>query len=98
MLGDRHETDRTLIEAVHESGEVEQGAAQPVNLIDQHAIDLAGGDLFEQLLQGGTLHIAPAETAIIKASFNHGPAHMLLALDVGFRCFPLRVERIELLL
>jgi hypothetical protein len=59
---------------------------------------LAGLDLFEQLLQGGTLHIAPTETAVIKASLNQSPAHMLLAMDVGFGRLALRVERIECLL
>ena len=76
-------------------GEVEQRTTQPVHLVDQQAIHLAGLDLFKQLLQRGTVHVAAAETAVIKAGLDQSPAQMPLTLDVGFSSLALCIERIE---
>src|SRR6516165_9551026 len=42
LLGYRDKGDMVLIEGLHHLGEVQKRAAEPVDLVDDHAIDLAG--------------------------------------------------------
>lgn len=41
-----------LFERLHDSGEVKQRPAEPIDLVDHHAIDPPGLDVFQQALQG----------------------------------------------
>ena len=56
-----------LVEGLHHPGEVEQRAAEPVDLVDDHAVDLAGLDVGQQALQGGAVHVAAGEAAVVVA-------------------------------
>src|SRR5579862_182463 len=79
-------------------GEIRQRAGQPVNLVDDHDVDLALADLGKQELQGGPLQIAPRAPAIVIGLRQAGPALMTLAHDERLAGFALRMQRVELLL
>ena len=56
------------IEDVHDLGEVRERAGQPVDLVDDHRIDLTGLDVGEEPLQRRALHGAARDTAIVVQS------------------------------
>ena len=78
-------------------GEVQQGAAQAVDLVHHHAIDLAGIDGGQQPLQRGPFHVGAGEAAIVVALGQGDPPFTPLALDEGLCRLPLCIERIEVL-
>jgi hypothetical protein len=47
LLRDRDEGNAVLLERLHHAGEVEQGAAQAVHLVDHHAVDFTRLDIGE---------------------------------------------------
>jgi len=51
---DRHERDGMLVEQLHQLGKVRQRPGQPVHLIYDYDIDLAGADFGQEFPQGGT--------------------------------------------
>ena len=53
------------IEDLDDLGEIGERAGQPVDLVDDDDIDLAGADIGEQQLQGRSLHIAAGTPAIV---------------------------------
>jgi hypothetical protein len=55
-------------------------------------------DVGQEALEGGPIHGAAAETSVVVALGQAGPAFVLLAGDVGQAGFPLRVEAVETLL
>src|SRR5215471_19125548 len=50
-LGHRHKRDAVGIEQLDELGEISERTGQPVNLVHQHNVDLAGAHLGQELLQ-----------------------------------------------
>ena len=86
-----------LLKHTHQPREVEQGSAEAIHLINHDAIDFAGLDMFEQVLQRGPVEIRARESAVVVIVRNGGPAQMPLALDVRFGGFALRLKRVELL-
>jgi hypothetical protein len=56
-----------------------QRCGQPVDLVDDHDIDQAMADAFEQPMQGGPLHIPAGETTVIVGRRDEFPAFTLLA-------------------
>jgi hypothetical protein len=87
-----------LVEKLHHAGEVQKGPAQTVHLVDHHAVDAARLDAGEEPLEGGPLHVAAGEAAVVEPIRNAHPSLVSLARDIGFRGFPLGVEAVELLL
>ncbi len=69
---------------------------QPVDLVDDDDVDRAVLDVAQQPLQGGALHGAAGEAAVVVAVADADPALVLLARDVGQRRLALGVERVEL--
>ena len=98
LLRDRNERDFMLLEGLHHAGEVEQRAAQAIDLIDDDAIDLAGFDVGHQTLESGPVHVAAGEAAVVVAVGQAGPAFAGLAADEGLGRLALGVEAVELLL
>ena len=45
LLGYGNEARSALLEGLHDAGEIEQGAAETVHLVDDHAVDLPGFDI-----------------------------------------------------
>jgi hypothetical protein len=66
-LGDADERDRALVEQVDQTGEVHQRAGEPIDLVDDDAIDLAGLDIVEQAPQARALQAAAGKAAVIVA-------------------------------
>ena len=93
LLGDGDEGAVVGLEDGVELGEVGEGARQAVDLVDDHDVDPAVLDVPEHLLKGGTVGVAAGEAAVA-VLLDEGPAVALLALDVGERGVPLRVERV----
>jgi hypothetical protein len=98
LLADRDEGHLVFFEQFHEAGEVEQGAAEAIDLVRQNAVDLAGSNVFEEALQGGPVKVVAREAAIIVTLGEANPALALLAGDVGLGRGPLRIQGVERLL
>jgi hypothetical protein len=86
------------VEHVHDAAEVEQRPGQPVDFIDHYAVHCTCGDVGQQQLQGGPVHVRAGEAAVIVELRNGHPAFMALALDERRGGFALRIEGVEVLL
>ena len=53
--------------SLDDAGEVEQRAGQPIDLVDDDAIDDARLDVAQQPLQSRPLHVAAGEAAVVVA-------------------------------
>jgi hypothetical protein len=87
-----------FVEELDELCEISQRTGQPVDLVDDDHIDLAGFDILEEPLQGRAVQGAAGEAAVVIRAAILSPALMCLALDVGAAGLPLRIERIEVLI
>lgn len=93
------------VEDFDKLGKVSECARQPVDLIDDDHIDLAGLDIGDQPFQGWPLHRAAGKPAVIIKRRQHRikrrqhrPAFVLLRKNESGAGFPLGVERVEGLL
>ncbi len=91
LLGHRYKAHTGAIEPFHEPCKVEQRPAQPVYLINQYAIDAAGLEVVEKPLQGRSFEVRATKTAIIILFRDQCPTSRLLAGDIRFARFPLRL-------
>src|SRR5262249_641716 len=73
-----------------------QRARQPVDLIDDHDIDLGSCDVGKQRLQRRPVERRAGETAIVVMIWNEAPALMGLALYICLTRLSLGIERVEL--
>ena len=62
------------VEPLHDAGEVQQRPAQPVHLVDHHAVDRAGLDVGQEPFECGPLHVPAREAAVVVASGMADPA------------------------
>src|SRR3984885_6027262 len=97
-LGDRDERHLMSVEEFDQLGEVGERAGQPVDLVDDDDIDPASANVIKELLERWPLHRAARVATVVVVGADQLPALVGLALDVGFRCLPLIIERVELLL
>jgi hypothetical protein len=97
LLGNGDERDALPVERLHDAGEVEQGPAEPIDLVDDDAVDLAGLDVPEEPVEGGPLHVAAGVAAIVVVVGQYSPALRLLAGDVRLGGVALCVERVVFL-
>ena len=81
LLRDRDERHALGVEDLDDLGEIGQRSGQPVDLVDDHGIDLALANVGEELLQRRPLQIAAGTPAIIVGLRQAGPALMVLAPD-----------------
>ena len=96
LLGDGDESDVVGLKEVVQFGEVGERAGEPVDLVDDDQIDLAGLDVRNQLVQGGAVDVAAGESSVA-VFLRELPAVGLLALDVRERGVALGVQRVVLL-
>ena len=96
-LGDGTKVTFWRVEHLDQLGEVDQRAAEAVDLVDDHDVDLAAFDVGQQPLQRGTLQGAAGEAAVVVAVADRHPALRLLAGDIGLAGLALGVEAVELL-
>ena len=87
-----------LIEEFHQLGKIGERTGQPVDLVDDDDVDLAGADIVQQTLQGRAVGVAAGEAAIVVFGPDQGPAGMGLASDIGLRGIVLGIEGVEVLL
>src|SRR4029453_7229072 len=76
-------------------GEIRERAGQPVDLVNQHNVDLAGPDIRQELLQGGALERGTGEGAVVVAAGDQPPALVRLTLYIGLAGLALGIERAE---
>ena len=86
------------VEELDHADEVGERPGQPVDLVDDHDIDLAGGDVGEQPPQRRPLDRAAGEAAVVVVGVERPPAFAGLAPDVGSTGGALRVQAVEVLL
>ena len=55
MLGHRDERHSLGVEEFDQPGKIGERAGEPVNLVDQDGVDLAGSDICQENLQGRTV-------------------------------------------
>ena len=61
-------------------------------MTDSTAIDLAGVDVGEQLLECRSVHVAACKPAVVVTCFDLDPTFATLACDVGRPGFTLGIE------
>ena len=98
LLRYRNEADVVLFEDLDNAGEVDQRPAQPVHLVDDHAVDRPAANVGQEPFQGGPVQVAAAEAAIVVALGQGDKPLAALAEDEGFGGLALRVERVEFLI
>ena len=86
------------LEDVDQLREIGQRAGQPVDLVDDDAVDPAGLDVGEQALQRRALQRGAADTRRRRSGLDERASPLALALDVGLAGRALGVEGVELLL
>ena len=86
------------IEDVDDLGEIGKRPGQPVDLVDNDDLNLAGLDVLQKPLEGRPLHRPAGQAAVVVHVAKRDPAGMTLAHDIGLARLPLGVERIEFLL
>jgi hypothetical protein len=84
LLRDGHEADAVFVERLYQAGEVQEGAAEPIDLVDDDHVHLARLDVGQQPPQRRPLHVAAGEAAVVVAVGQAAPALVLLAGDEGF--------------
>jgi tetratricopeptide (TPR) repeat protein len=58
LLCDRDERHAVAIERLHDPGKVHERAAEAIHLVHDDAIDLAGGDVGQQPIERGPIHVS----------------------------------------
>ena len=95
LLGDGDEAGALGVEHLDDLGEVGERAGQPVDLVDDDQVDLAGADIGEQLPQGRAFEGAAGDAAIVIQGGQQHPALMALTGDIGGAGLALGIERVE---
>jgi hypothetical protein len=85
------------IEQFDQLGKVCQRAGQPVDLVNDDHVDLAGPYVTEKLLQRRPVGIAASESPVSVFASDQRPTGMRLAADIGLGGIVLGIERIEVL-
>ena len=83
------------IKPLDQTSEVDEGAGQPVDLVDNHHADPPGFDLDKKPLQGRAVERPAGEPPVIEAVRHQLPAFVPLAGEVGGTGFMLCIERGE---
>src|SRR5262249_24301746 len=70
------------IEQLDELGEISERAGQPVDLVNQHNVNLARPDIGQELLQRRAVERGTGECTIVVAAGDQPPAFVRLALYI----------------
>ena len=98
VLGHAHECGAGAVEAVHYPGEVEQRAAQAVDFVDDHHVDLAGLHVLHEALEGWAFKVRAGEAAVGTLLGDELPAEPCLASDILLAGFALGIQGVEVLI
>ncbi len=91
------ERDPVLVQDLHDPGEIEERPGQPVDLVDNDAVDAPRLDVGHQPPQRGPVHVPAREPTVVVGVGQADPAFKLLGCDVRFSRLPLGIEGVELL-
>ena len=83
------------IEQLDELGKIRKRAGQPVDLVNQHNINLARPDIGQELLQSRPVERGAGECTIVVAAGDQPPAVVRLTLYICLTGLALGVERVE---
>src|SRR5207237_1907731 len=97
LLRDRDKAHAALRKQGQETSKIEQRTAQSIHLVDHNAIDFAGLDISEQLLQCWPVQASSAEPTIVVAISQHVPAILLRSENIRFRCLGLRSQALGIM-
>ena len=86
------------VENVDDLGEISERTRQPVDLVDNDDLNLAGLDVLQKPLQRRPLHRPAGQASVVIHVGKRDPSGMTLAHDIGLACLPLGIERVEFLL
>ncbi len=86
------------IEGLDQLCKIEQRAGEPVDLVDDHDVDLARFDIGQQALEGRALQRSAREATVIVLAGQQRPAFRCLAQYIGGAGLALGIERVEVLL
>ncbi len=98
LLGDGDKDHVVLIKELQQLAEVEEGTGEPVNLVDDHAVDAPFLDVGQQALEAGAFDVGSGEAAVVIKLFADGPAFMLLAFYIVLSGLALVIKGSEFLL
>jgi len=84
LLGHRDEGNTVSIGGFHDSAKIHERAAESIDFVDHHAIDLSTFDLFEESIESRSIEATAREAAIVVLLWQAFPAFVLLA---GNECF-----------
>src|SRR5581483_3631084 len=97
LLRDADERDLASVEDLHHLAEVEQTAAEAIDLVDDTTVNLPRLNVRQQTLKSRAVHVPAAPSSIIVTIRQAGPAFSCLAPDIGFRAFALGIQSVEFL-
>ena len=83
------------IEQLDELGEISERAGQPVDLVNQHNVNLARPDIGQELLQRRAVERGTGECTIVVAAGDQPPPFVRLALYICLTGLALGIERVE---
>jgi len=86
------------IEHLNDLSKVKQRAGEQIDLVHDNDINLRAPDVSQKPLQSWSLQRCSGVAAIVILSLEGHPALMLLTCNEGLAGFPLRIERVEVLL
>ncbi len=86
------------IKYLDDLGKIRQRPGQPVDLVNDHDIHAARGNVLKQALQSRSLHRPSGEAAVVVKARQGLPPFALLRHDIRFAGFPLGIETVEGLL
>src|SRR5688572_306431 len=81
LLRDRDKADAMPLKQLHHPGEIDQRTAEPIDLVNHDAIDLARLDVGKQLPDAGPFEIRTRVSAVAVLGRDKGPSLMPLAED-----------------
>ena len=65
LLGYRDEVNTIFIEGFHDPGEVHKRAAESIDFVDHHAIDLPAFDVFQESIESRSIEATARETTVV---------------------------------
>src|ERR1700730_2724354 len=86
------------VEDVDDLGKICERPRQPIDLVDNDDLNLAGLDVLQKPLERRPLHRPAGQASVVVHVGKCDPSGMPLAHDVGLARLPLSIERIEFLL
>jgi hypothetical protein len=86
------------VEKFDDLGEIHEGPAQAVDLVDDYDVHPVLSDIGQEALEGRAIHGTAGEPAVIVGGLHEEPAFTPLAPDESLAGLPLGMQGVEILL